>query len=517
MPESVFKPTTAGKAAILLTLTTFFSYVIGLFRDRVIARHFGTSDITDAYNAAFLIPDFIFNFFIAGALSAAFLPVFSDYLNREKQEAFKIANSVLTGIAALVVGLSMAAYILLPEIIPALFSEATPQIQIGIIKMTRLMLLSGIFFAISNTLGNILMSYKHFLSYSLAPIFYNLGIIGGILLLEEKFGIYSAAIGVVVGAGLHLLIRLMDTTKTDYKYQPQLDTKHPGFKKIIRLMIPKSISLIAWQVNLLLFAKVGIGMMEGSWSAFNYARNIQSFAVSLFGIAIATAIFPYLTDTVSSNNGRDYTSHIQKTLQKILFFTIPAAAGLMMLTRPIVELILGGGAFGESSIELTTLLLFFFAMSIPFESIAQILARAFYARQNTLTPMLINISTMAIIASITYFIAPKFGIQWFTIGFTIGFVFQVVASLIFLRKNLQGFNFKEFFSSCSRTIFATAIMLAIIAISEPLETIMRLKIAHMLRIIIGTSSFFLIAWLLKSPETAALKNLIHRTDHQSGT
>lgn len=510
MQNTVFKATTAAKATVLVSFAAFLSYLIGLVRDRIIAVNFGASDLTDVYNISFLIPDFLFNFFIAGALAASFLPVFSDYLHKDKKEAFQIANTILTGATLLITILAIVSYVFMQQIISTIFPEAAPAMRTDIIGMTRIMLLSGIFFTISNTLGNLLMSYKHFFSYSLAPIFYNLGIIGGIIFLEGKFGIYSAAVGVVIGAGLHMLIRLIDTAKTEYRYRPQLDIKHPGFKKIIRLMIPKSLSLIAWQLNLFVFAKVAINMVEGGWSAFNYARNIQSFAVSLFGIAFATAIFPYLTDTANINDDISYTKHIQKTFQKILFFTIPAAAGLIVLTQPIVELILSGGEFGQKSILMTSTLLFFFALSIPFESLSQILARAFYARQNTITPTIINITTMVLIASIAIFITPKFGIQWLSIGFTIGFVYYVIVSIILLRKHLKGFNFREFFRSFGKTVIATTTMVAIILLVQPLQDSIPIKMAHAARIAIGAISFFLTAWLIKAQEIKNIASLFRK-------
>ncbi|MBI2634675.1 murein biosynthesis integral membrane protein MurJ [Candidatus Peregrinibacteria bacterium] len=512
MQERLLKATTLGKATILVSVTAFISYVIGLLRDRIIAINFGTTAITDTYNASFLIPDILFNLFIAGALSASFLPVFSDYLNRDKNEASKIANTMLTTTTIAIAFLAAVAHIFMPQIIPLIFKEATAAMQTDIIGMTRLMLLSAIFFAISNTLGNILMGYKHFFSYAVAPILYNIGIIFGIIFLKDKIGIYSAATGVVVGAALHAIIRIMDTLKTGYKYRPELAIKHPGFRQIIKLMVPRSISLIVWHLNMLIFAKVGIDILKGGFSAFNYARNIQSFAVSLFGIAFATAVFPYLADTVTANDEKKYTGHIQKTIERILFFTIPSAAALMFLTKPVVEILLGGGAFDEKSVRLTSALLFFFAISIPFESLVQILSRAFYARKNTVTPMIINIISAAIIASITYFIAPKFGIEWFSIGFTVGFIFYVIVALLCLKKHLKQFNFRQFLVSISKTIVASGLMVAIILITQPLENILPIKLAHIIRIIIGGAGFFLAAYLIKSPELKSifrkpLKNL----------
>ncbi|NHZ86108.1 MAG: murein biosynthesis integral membrane protein MurJ [Planctomycetia bacterium] len=517
MRKVFFKPIKIGSATALIAVTSFLSYAIGLLRDRIIAINFGASSATDTYNASFLIPDFLFNLFIAGALTAAFLPMFTEYLIKDKQQAYKIANTMLTGAVLLIAVLAVIAFIFMPSIVPAIFSNTDPEMQQNIINMTRLILPSAIIFAISNTLGNILMSYKHFVAYAISPILYNLGIILGISFLHDSMGIYSAAIGVLIGATLHAIIRIIDITTTEYKYKPELATSHPGFKKIIKLMIPKSISLIAWQINLYIFAIIGIKLIEGGFAAFNFARNIQSFAVSLFGIAFATAVFPHLATAVSMGDKQKYTDHIQKTVQRILFFTIPAMVGVMILSVQLVELILSGGVFEKKSIELTSVLLFFFAISIPFESLSHIFARSFYAVKNTLTPMIINVMTMVLIALSTIFLAPKYGIEWFSIGFSLGFVFYIFFMVLLLKKHLGKIDIKSFIFSLLKTIIATGIMAIAILVTEPLETIVMVKISHILRVFIGAGTFFLVAFIIKSPEIGSIKYILGRVFKKNST
>lgn len=510
MYKKIFKPIKIGGATALIAITSFFSYAIGLVRDRIIAVNFGTSSATDTYNASFLIPDILFNLFIAGALTAAFLPVFSDYLVKDKKEAYHLADTMLTAAVTAIGVLALIAFIFMPQIAPFLFADVGAPIQADIINMTRIMLFSAILFAISNTLGNILMSYKRFFSYAISPILYNLGIILGVLFLSEQYGIYSAALGVLIGASLHCAIRIIDTMMTDYKFRPRLELAHPGFKKILKLMLPKSISLIAWQINLYIYAIVGIRMLEGGLAAFNFARNIQSFAVSLFGISFATAVFPYLANADSLGDKDEYTAHIQKTIQRILFFTVPAMVGIMIMAEPLVELILGGGVFDQKSIDLTSKLLFFFAISIPFEGLSHIFARAFYVKKDTITPMIINIFAMTVIALITIFVAPSYGIEWFSIAFSIGFVFYVFLMIFNIRKHLSNFKLKAFISSILKIIISSGIMAAVILVSAPLTKNLPIKIGDSLLLVIGALSFFIMAILLKSPEIGSIKYISQR-------
>lgn len=508
MSPRFFKPVKIRGATFLVTITILFSNILGLLRDRIIAIHFGTSTATDVYNASFLIPDTLFNLFIAGALAAAFVPIFTEYLEKDKAEAQKIANTLMNA-AMLVIGvLSIVALIFMNQLISITFPQANAEMQIQIVSMTRLMLSSALIFTISNCIGNILMCYKHFFAYSISPLLYNLGIICGVIFLQDKIGIYSAAVGVIGGGILHCAIRLIDIKATEYRYKLEMDLKHPGFRKIIKLMIPRAIGIIFTQFNIFLFTSIGIGISVGGVAAFNFARNIQSVAVTLFGMAFSTAIFPYLTSAISKGDKSEFTDQVQKTIQRILFFTIPSMVGIMLLSQNSIELILSGGVFNQKSIDLTALILFYFAVSIPLESLSHILSRAFYAVKDTTTPMFIYIGTTIITAICTIYIAPKFGIQWFSIGFTLGYLFYVIANAILLKKHLQNFQKKKFFISLLKISISSGIMAAAILVSEPLKEIMPAKIADGSILIIGTAIFFASAYLLKCEEIYSLKFIL---------
>jgi putative peptidoglycan lipid II flippase len=513
--KKIFRPIGLGGASALIAVASLLSYAVGLVRDRTIAVHFGTTTATDTYNASFLIPDMLFNLFIAGALTAAFMPIFSEYIHKDKKEAESLANTMLSGASILIAVLSVIAFIFMDNIIPAAFPAVALEGQADIIFMTRLMLPSAFLFAISNTLGNILMTYRHFFSFAISPVLYNLGIITGVVFMNDKFGIYSAAIGVLIGASLHLIIRLIDLFTTKYRYKPELKVKHPGFKKIIKLMIPRSIGLIAWQINLYIFAIVGMRMVEGGLAAFNFARNIQSFAVSLFGIAFATAVFPNLNAAISKNDKEAFTTNIQKTMHRILFFTIPAAVGIVMLAKPITDLILGGGEFGEESLEMTSIILLFFALSIPFESLTHLFARSYYAMKNTITPMIINVLSLGIIASVTIFLAPKLGIQWFSIGFTIGFAIYTLLFILLLSRHFKNFKFKQLASSLSKILIASVLMGATLYYSENIGLNLPDKLVHVLRIALGGGVYLLAAYALKSPELSSVNYILKKCIRKS--
>jgi putative peptidoglycan lipid II flippase len=362
MLSKIFRAQKSGHAAFLLMLASVLSYAAGLLRDRTLGHVFGATKFTDAYNASFLIPDFLFNLFIAGALSVAFVPVFSSYLKVDQKEADKIANTIIT-FGALVLGmLGIIFFFLVPYIVPFAFQHIDPENHAMIIRMTRVLLLSPILFAISNALGSILITHKNFLAYALSGFLYNMGIIISIIVLSERFGIYSAALGAILGAFFHLAIRFLNILTIKFKFRPQLSLRHKGFKKIIKLMIPKTVSLVTWQIALWVYTLVAYSLEEGSVAAFNYARNLQSFPVSLFGIAFATAIFPFLSDHAHNKDTKTFSYDFQVSLEKILFFAIPAALGMLILNKEIIEIILKSGAFDADAVALTSGVLFFFIL-----------------------------------------------------------------------------------------------------------------------------------------------------------
>lgn len=480
-------------------LASLLSYVAGLMRDRVLSTTFGATRYTDAYNASFLIPDLIFNLFIAGALSVAFVPIFTSYFKQNKKEAAEVANTIITFGTLLLSVVGIVLFFTTPYIIPAFLSHVDSADHQLIISMTRIMLLSPILFSVSNALGSILITQKHFLAYALSGFLYNLGIILGILVLSEQFGIFAAAIGAVVGAFFHLFVRLLNIISVKYKYRPTLSLRHKGVKKIFKLMIPKTVSLVAWQLMLWTYTFVAYGLGEGSVAAFNYARNLQSFPVSLFGIAFATAVFPFLADHVHQKDRGKFSGDFQTSLEKILFFAIPAAVGMLILNREIIEIILKGGAFDDAAVNLTSLVLFFFILSIPIESAVHLFARGYYAFKNTLTPMFFALAGYSVNIGFSIFAAKTMGVSAIPIAFLIGTSLQLALLVIFFSKKLTQFKIKHFIIKMLKIGIATGVMaLAVIYIPSILST--SFLMMQLFRIAIGGLIFLGIALLLKCKE-----------------
>ena len=225
--------------SVVLGITTLASYGMGLLRDRIFAQTFGASRVLDAYNAAFLLPDLLFNVLIASGIAAAFVPIFTELFHSDRKRSYEYAN---TTISAAITTMAIAAILLVifAESVSVLVAPGfSPEERLMVAKILRILALSPILFGISNALGALLIAKRRFFFYGLSPILYNLGIIGGALFLSPQFGIIGVAIGTVIGAGLHLLTRIIDALLSGFKFEINFKFKTPEFKKTIQLMIPK--------------------------------------------------------------------------------------------------------------------------------------------------------------------------------------------------------------------------------------------------------------------------------------
>lgn len=421
------------RGAFLLAATSALSYALGLLRDRSLAATFGASDQLDAYQASFILPDFLFNLLVAAALSAAFIPVFTDLrTQRQNREAAELAGSLLVlGLGALlVVGVLL---IIFAEPLTALVAPGFPDEKRALLaNLTRILLLPQLFFLVSNLLGSMLVSAKRFLFYGLSPALYNLGIILGALLLGPAFGIFGVAAGTTIGAALHLAARIFDLRRARLSLVPNLRVS-PYVRKVLLLMLPRMVGLTAAQAQLWVFTAIASRFGEGAVTVWNLARNFQSFPVSLVGIAFATSLFPLLAESASLRDRASYLRRLFHGSAVTLAVAVPAAVALYVLRSPIVALFVGTGAFDPQAVARTATVLGVYALAIPTESLAHVLARGFYALQNTLIPVSVSLVAIGVSVGASLFLASRIGLQSIPAGFAIGTGLQITLLACFLR------------------------------------------------------------------------------------
>ena len=322
LKQIVNKKNSIAGASIILIITLFLSNVLGVFRDHFLTQKIPT-DLLSVYYAAFRLPDLIFNLLILGAISSAFIPVFTNLLARNKnEEAWQVAQSVVN-IAVIFLGLAI---ILLFIFMPWLMYLVVPGFEetkrTMAVDLARIMLLSPLFFGLSYILGGILNSYKRFFVYAIAPLVYNITIIVGTLFFADKYSVYGIAVAVVIGAFLHFFIQLPIAIKLGFKLKFKIFWQHWGVRRIGVLMLPRAIALGGNQVLLLVFTAIASSIGGYGIAVYNLADNIQTMPMVVFGTSFATAIFPTLSEYYSQNKFTDFATNILKVKRTILFFML---------------------------------------------------------------------------------------------------------------------------------------------------------------------------------------------------
>jgi len=526
-------------AAILLSLSAIISGVLGIISDMLLVGKFGVWADSNIYFAAFRIPDLVYNLLIVGGLSIAFLPIFSEYFQKDKERAWEMTNYILNVFLFFLILISLILFIFTPQLI----HFVTPGFSSGekekTILLTRLMFLSPIFFGLSSIFSGILQYFNRFLVYALCPILYNLGIIFGILILAPKFGILGVGIGVILGALFHWLIQIPSVFNCGFRYKSLFNFKYPAIKRVFSLMVPRVFAVAAQQINLIVITAIASTIL-GAISIFNFANALYSFPVGIIGTSFAIAVFPTLSRTWANGQKKEYFENFSLTFRQIIFLIIPVSLLMFILRAQIVRLIYGTfwpGKFDWVATRLTAASLGIFSISILASALIPFLYRAFFSFQDTKTPT--SIAIFSIILNIiltfsfvhllkfqnfftTFFVnllklkdIPEIAVIGLPLAFSLANIFQFILLLIFLHKKIGDFGKKETFTSLKKIILAS-IFLVIFTYSSlyflanfvNTRTVFGLLIQTTFAGLIGGISYILITLFLKSPELKTIKSSI---------
>ena len=429
-------------AAALVGVSSLLSRLLGVLRDRILAGQFGAGEYLDIYYSAFRIPDMVYNLLILGALSAGFIPVFTGLIKDFKSykstglfkylnlEAWDLANNLLNILMLFLVVLSLLGIVFAPSLVSLISPGFSPEAQKTTADLTRIMFLSPLFLGISGIIGGVLQSFKNFLIYSIAPIMYNVGIIIGALWLSPFMGISGLAWGVVLGAFLHMTIQIPVVYNLGWRYHFLIDWRNKNLIKIARMMVPRTLSLAISQINLVVITIIASELASGSLSVFNFANNLQSFPVGIFGISFAVAAFPALSVAVHDN--KKMVEHFSLATRQTLFFIIPATILLITLRAQVIRVILGTGSFDWEDTILTMDTLGFFALSLFAQAIIPLQTRVFYARQDSRTPFFIGLSVVIVNIFLSIWLAGRMGVAGLALAFSISTILNFILLWVWL-------------------------------------------------------------------------------------
>lgn len=432
-----------GGAAFVIALAGILSRVLGFVRDRLLASTFGAGDTLDAYYAAFRLPDFIYGLLVLGALSAAFVPVFTELLTKEQEkQAWQLMQHILILLLLSLGGVGLLGILFAPWVANLVAPGFPSEKQALVAALTRIMLLSPVLLAVSAVFGGVLISVKRFLAYSLAPIVYNVGIIIGIVALVPVFGPQGLAWGVVLGALLHVVVQYPAVREAGYRlHLINFRTLfEPATRQVIQLMIPRSLAMAVNQVSLLIVTVFASMLASGSLAVINLATNIQSVPLGLFGISFSVAAFPVLSQFAAKRDYVEFFSTLARTIRRVAYFVIPLSCFLIIFRAEIVRIVLGTGAFNWEDTILTFQVLGLLSVSLFAQCLIPIFVRAFFALQDTRLPLLV-----AFLGELAHLIAiplllPRYAVLGLGMAFSIGAVFQLLMLYLLLRHRLPTFR-----------------------------------------------------------------------------
>lgn len=442
-------------ASLILTVAALASRLLGWVRLLVIGSQFGASRELDAYFAAFRIPDAIFQLVVAGALSAALIPVFSSYRAREQErEAWKLASSIinLVLIALAVLSLVMAVFapLLVPIVAPG-FDAPTTELTV---RMTRVMLLSPVFIGMGAVVSGILNSYQRFAVPAVAPLIYNLAIIAAAIFLAPIMGVEGLAVGVAVGSLLHLVIQLPNLGAVGQRYDLSIGLRHPGVRKVAWLMGPRMLGLAAGQINFIVSISLASGLPEGSITAYNYAFQLSQIPVGVLGVSVAVALFPTLSRDAALGRIGEIRRQVAGSLRILVFLGAPLTAIMIVLAQPLAAVFFQYGLFSASSTERTAGALAFFSIGLVGHIVVHVLTRAFYAMQDTRTPVAWAVVAVAINVPLMIWLVGPMGVQGLALALSISAVLEVIGLLWALRRRIESIEERAVLRSLGRSAVA---------------------------------------------------------------
>jgi putative peptidoglycan lipid II flippase len=501
-----------GTAAWLLAGSYFASAVLGLMRDRLLAARFGLDATLDAYFAAFSIPDLMFYLLVSGALAVTFIPVFSERLAAgNKKAAWELSSSLINflGIVTLIGSIVIFAFAdpLMWLVAPA-FDQNRHDLAVN---LTRILALNPFLFSISSVYASMQQAFGRFFFYALAPVLYNLGIIFGIIFLSPEYGITGVAIGVIGGAVAQLIIQRLGLAGLGFNYQTAIFWRNESFKKVLRLMVPRSFDEAIEHLNAVVERAIASGLAVGSVAAYQYAFNLKNMPVTLIGTAIATAAFPKISNSASINRVDLVKKQLMNTAQLMLWLLIPVAALMVVLRGYVVRLLFG---FGDPT---TAAILGWFAAAIVFQSLLRLVSRVFYAYQDTKTPLYVSIAAIGLNIIVALMLVRVYGVSGLAMAQSIVATFEISVLLLWLRRRLGSMGEKKFIlyglKITLASVIAATVTYLVLRFYLPLlsgETgFWRLAPKFSILLVVGVGTYLIVGYLLKLSESKTVMRKIN--------
>jgi putative peptidoglycan lipid II flippase len=390
------------EAAFLLAAATIASNILGLFRDRLLASRFGAGVELDIYYAAFRIPDILYTFSLFFVASTAIIPLFLERYSESDGRAYVFVQTVFIAFFVSISGLVAIVFFIMPHIISLLVPGFDITMQQDVIYISRILLISPILLGFSNLISSILQSFRRFFVYAASFLFYNIGIIVGILFFVPRWGLHGLAWGVVLGALLHVGIQIPSFLNAGYVPRFVVG-KMSDLRDVFYRSFPRTLGLAATQISFLVITAIASTLGVGSIAVFQLSFNLQSIPLAIIGLSYSVAAFPTMAELIIKKERIIFFEHLLSASRHIVFWTVPITVLFIILRAQIVRVVFGAGSFGWLDTRLTAASLALFSIGIVAQSLIVLFVRAFYAIGNTRVPVIVNLFSMAITIILAFF------------------------------------------------------------------------------------------------------------------
>ena len=438
-------PRGLARNTAIFSFATALSRVAGLGREIVAASYFGTSGPASAFTFAFQVPNLVRGLVADAALTSAFVPVFTEYLEHgRKREAMLLASTlfwmILLVLGAITAFFIVTAGVLIPALIPG--GEFTPDLVDLTVGLSQVLFPVVVLLGLNGMLVGVLNAYHHFSVPAIAPLVWNVVIIGSLVALKPLFEgddqIYAYAIGVLLGTIVQLLMVIPVLGRIDFRLSMHLDWRDPAVMRILRLMLPVTIGLGVINVDLLINSAVGFLISDSAPRAIDAAFRLYMLPQGMFSVALATVLFPALSRLATRRDTAGLRSLLGTGTRQNLLLLVPAAAATMALAEPIVQLVYERGSFGPDSTDEVAEALFWFSFSLPFAGINLLLTKTFFSLQRPWVPTALAGANLAVNLVISLALYKPLGIAGPVIGTVVASAGMTAAQLAYMRRELQG-------------------------------------------------------------------------------
>jgi putative peptidoglycan lipid II flippase len=503
--------------AVVVSAMWIVSKVLGLLRQRLIASEFG-APAADPLYAAFSVPDFVYGTLVLGSLLSAFLPVFLKRWQEDREAAWETARSVFNLLVLVFAGLSILILLFAPALVSVVAPGFSGEKRLLTVALTQIMAVNILLFAAGNVLSGVLQAFRRFLAVSVAPILNNLGIIAGILFLAPTYGVRGVAYGAVLGALLHFVVQVAAAFRAGFRFGFKLNLKLPDVRRIGKLILPRAFGQSVTQLDQLVNIIIGSTLAAGSVAIFKWANDVQDVPVTLVGVSLATVAFPVFSEMLARGDRQGFVTQFSKVVRQILFLVIPISVLILQLRAQFVRVIYGAGAIDWPTTIAIANTVGFFTLSLFAQALVPVLARSFYALQDTRTPVIVT--TGAVILDIigSFVLGRAFGVQGLALSYSLSNLLNAAVLYWMLRRRLGNLDDEKVVTAGVRIVGITLLMAVVVQGAKSLLVSLGLDLSRAIGVLaqavlaggVGLLSYLLFAALFKLEEASLVRTAISR-------